>query len=94
MDSPGFPHHHRDRCERKHTGPPELPRTGHVSHVAHATEHQRIEIVTFHAGEHLLAPIRTQPGEVDARVVLETHRPDEHTAITGDGAHASTPYGS
>ena len=98
MHAPGFPHHHRNRREGKHTGSTELTRARHVSHVADATEHQRVEIVAFHAGEDLCAPFGTQAGEVDPGIVLEAHHADEHPAVTGDGAHASThrgrPYGS
>ena len=50
--------------------------------------------MAFHAGEYLFAPVRTQAGEVDAGVVLEAHHADEHPAVAGYGAHASTPYGS
>ncbi len=84
----GFPHHHRDRRERQHPGSPQLTRARHVPHVADTTEHQRIEIVAFHAGEDFRAPFGTQPREVDAGVVLEAHHADEHPAVTGDGAHA------
>ncbi len=94
MHAAGFPHHHRDRGEGKHTGSTELTCTRHVPHVADTTEHQGVEIVAFHAGEDLCASRGTQTGEVDPGVVLEAHHADEQTAVTGDGAHAVSPYGS
>ncbi len=81
MDASGFGHHHGHGCERQHACPAQLAGTRHVPHVADAAEHQRVEAVAFHAVENLLAPVGAQTGEVDARVVLEAHRPDEHTAI-------------
>ena len=94
MHASGFPYRHGDRREREHTGPSELAGPGHVAHVAGATQHQRVEIVAFHAGEDFCAPFGTQAGEVDACVVLEAHHADEHPAVTGDGTHAVSPYGS
>jgi hypothetical protein len=68
-----------------------LPGSRHVPHIADSTDHQGVEIVTFHAGQHFCAPVRTKAGEVDTGVVLEAHRPDEQTSVTRDRAHAVTP---
>ena len=61
MHPPGFSHHHGDRRERKHTGSSRVGVPPDTSmHVAGTTEHQRIQTVDFHAGEHLCAPLGTQ----------------------------------
>lgn len=62
--------------------------------LAATAEHERTEIMVFHAGEHLCAPFGTQASEVEASVVLEAHHSDadEHATINGDGAHALRPY--
>src|SRR5262249_22138167 len=79
------------RCERQHTGSAQLTGARHIPHVADAAEHQRIEIVAFHAGQDFCASFGTQPGEVDPCVVFETHHADEHPGVACDGTHASPP---
>jgi hypothetical protein len=60
-------------------------------HVAGTTKHQRIQPMSFHAGEHFCTSLAAQQRKINAGVIFEAHHPDKHTVVARRGAHAPKP---